>query len=352
MAQRAPTRVQRSAPAEVLASLNLGYNTYTDPTLQTPRQWAAASNVYSGAFGYIQRARFANVVQQGLTSGYISSGNPFLSMKYFAIPGTSNYLLADQTPTNTNAEMWSFDTGNSYAATPRFNPLFNIFSVTGPWSREILQNIVYEMNGFIKQTGRNANAATIERWGLDAPDVSPQVVISSGSSQAITNIQRSNGTVTVTLAGALTVPGGNGIGMVNVTVSSGDTSFVGTFVVLAGSGTATLTWTQAGQNTSLLTPTGTVNTNITKSVGRSYSYAWENANKNHVGPPSPVTQYIQYNAQNGAIQLIEQGTISTSSPSTTVVTGVGTNFTSAWVGRSIWANSAGAFGALILSVQS
>lgn len=409
MAQRAPTRVQQSAPAEVLASLNLGVNGYTDPTLTNPRQWSGAQNVYSGAFGFVQRARFANIlftagsstpitistisgltnftatittttphgfsVGQGITiagnpisqynatwqvqsvtsstifviglSSLLGSasggtvtgsgtGSPFTTLKFYSIPGLSNYLISDVA-----GRMWSADSGNSYALTQRLNPYVDPGGggssvLNGPWGREALQNILYEMNGQVKQAGRGANAAIIEGFGLDAPDVSPQVVISAGTSQTITNIQRSNGIVTVTLAAALTVPGGDGIGMVNVTITSGDTSFSGTFLELSGSGTTTLTWAQLGQNTALLTPTGTVNVSITKSVGRSYAYAWENANKNHVGAPSPVTQFIQYNAQNGAIQLIEQGTVSYTGGST--FTGTGTAFTSAWVGRSIWVN--------------
>jgi hypothetical protein len=353
MPQRSPTRVQQSAPAEVLASLNLGLNTYTDPVLQNPRQWAAASNVFSGAFGFVQRARFANVVTSA-TAGYIPQLNPFTTFKFFSLPGLSNYLLADNTDNLGGGHLWSFDTGSSYAATARSTAFLiqNASLYTGPWSREVLQNIVYEMNGQVKQSGRNANAATIENMGINAPDVSPQVVISAGSSQTISNIQRSNGTVTATLGGALTVPGGNGIGMVNVTVSSGDTSFAGTFVVLTGSGTTTLTWAQQGQNTALLTPTGTVNTNITKSVGRSYAYAWENANKNHVGAPSPVTQFIQYTAQNGAIQLIEQGLIASfSGAGNRTITGSGTAFTSAWVGQAIWMVGLGFVG-FVGSVQS
>lgn len=433
MAQRTPARAQQSAPAEVLASLNLGYNGYTDPTLTNPRQWVAGNNAFSGAFGYVQRARFANVVTPGpaaiaiqanpvgasyvtgtatintitphgfsvgqrvnitgvldsglningfdgafvivsvptstsftyaLNNGTIAQtggggiayvafpaqGTVFTTLKFFALPGTSNYLLGDS-----NGKLFSFDSNNSYLPTIRLNPYVDPYgvgssSLAGPWSRDVLQNIVYEMNGQVKQAGRGSNAAIVEGMGINAPDVSPQVVISAGTSQSITNIQRSNGTVTATLGGALTVPGGNGIGMVNVVVTSGDTSFAGTFVVLTGSGTATLTWTQSGQNTAVVTPTGTVNTNITKSIGRSYAYAWENANKSHVSAPSPVSQFIQYASQNGVIQCIEQGTVSTSG---TIVTGTGTAFSQAWVGQYIWiAGGSGLAVKQIVSVQS
>jgi len=70
-------------------------------------------------------------------------------------------------------------------------------------------------------------------------------VTSLGVTQAITSISRAGGMVTVTLNSALTVPGGNGVGAVLVTGVS-DPSFDGTFVVLTGSGTTMLTWTQAG----------------------------------------------------------------------------------------------------------
>jgi len=448
MPQKSPIRAQQSAPAEILSSLNLGVNDYTDPTLQTPRQWAVGQNAYSGAFGYVQRARFANIVKytngasysiqsistvasalasytsisittaaantatvgqfiqisgvpipgynglfvvngtfplaniitclapgsfslapsaSGIVTVPAATGLPFTTLKYFAIPGLSNYLLGDL-----GGFLLSYDSGNSYAQTFRINPYVDplgagVASLNGPWSREVLQNIIYEMNGQVKQAGRLANGSGvtmpfvgatsttfIEGFGLDAPDVSPQVVITSGTTQNITSITRLNGTVTVTLSAALTVPGGNGIGMVNVVGETNDPTFNGTFLVLTGSGTVTLTWAQQGQNT---TPTaaGAVNTSITKSVGRGYAYAWENANKSHVGAPSPATQFILYTAQNGQIQLIEQGTIGMMNNSN-VVTGTGTSFTSAWVGRSIYMAGASGFSSVmfarIIAVQS
>jgi DNA-binding beta-propeller fold protein YncE len=55
--------------------------------------------------------------------------------------------------------------------------------------------------------------------------------------------------VTVTLANPLTIPGGNGSGVVTISGVT-DASFDGTFVVTAGSGTTTLMWAQAGANSS------------------------------------------------------------------------------------------------------
>lgn len=341
MPQVPPTRA--AAPAEILSPLNQGINLYTDPTQTNWKMWSASSNVYSGMYGYLARARWANIVTSS-TNGYTASGLNFTTLKFFAIPGLANYLLGDN-----NGKLWSFNSSTSYSATQRLNPYIDpsgvgSASLNGPWSREILQNIAYEMNGQVKQAGRGANAATIEGFGLDAPDASPQVVISAGATQNISAIARLNGVVTVTLASALTVPGGNGIGMVNVT-GVGDTSFNGTFIVVSGSGTTTLTWNQAGQN---VTPaaSGAVNVSILKAVGRSYAWAWENANKIHVSAPSPSTQFIAYSTQNGAIQLIEPGTVTTNSLSTTV-TGTGTQFTAAWIGRHLWVAGGGDAGRVV-----
>jgi hypothetical protein len=282
--------------------------------------------------------------------GYFPQGTSFTTLKYYSAPTLSSYLMADN-----NGKLFSFDSGANYAMHPRINSARDptgagSSTLNGPWSRETLQNILYEMNGQVKQSGRGANAATVENWGLDAPDATPQIVISAGSSVNITNIQRTNGTVTVTTAVALTVPGGNGIGMINVNITTGDTTFAGSYVVLTGSGTTTLTFAQLGQNTALLTPTGTVDVNITKSIGRSYAWAWENANKPHVSAPSPSSQYVLYNGQNGVIQCIQQGTAQVVLGSANVV-GVGTAFTSAWVGRNLYIRGTQQFGP-IASVQS
>ena len=327
--QRASTK--QPAPAEIINNLSQGLNLYTDVTLCSPKMWFGASNVYSGPFGYVQRARMANVAPVV---------NPPLSMKFFALPGLSNYLLYDPAISGVDGLLYSLDSGASYVATQRFNPYIDptgagSIQLLGPWSREVLQNIVYEMNGRAKMAGRLANAATIESWGLDTPDASPQVVITSGASVTISSITRLNGVVTAVVSPALTVPAGNGIGMVNVVGTTTDPSFEGTFILVSGNGTTTLTWNQPGFNSSPAA-SGTVTTEITKSTGRSYAWAWENANKFHISAPSPSTQYVLYQAQQAqGINCVEQGTIQvfTGNP---VVTGTGTLFSAAWIGRSLW----------------
>jgi hypothetical protein len=335
MAQRPPTR--QSAPAEILAQLNGGYDGYTDPTIAPFTRWSDAHNVFSGAFGYIERCRFASIV-----SFTPPTGLPFKSLKYYAISGTGAYLLADLA-----GKLFSYDTGANYAQTQRINPYVDpagtgSSQLVGPFSREIIENIAYEMNGQVKFAGRLANAATIEGFGLDAPDATPQVQLNAGVSSTITSITRANGVVTATVTPAFFPPPSSDPTLFNVTGVT-DGSFNGTFMTVTSGGT-TVKWNQLGQNAT--SSGGTVNSSITKTIGRSYAYAWENANKAHVGAPGPATQYIQYNVQSGVVTLVEVGSISFSTGSTAVV-GQATQFTSAWVGRSLWVVGFGVLGRVL-----
>jgi hypothetical protein len=315
--------------------------TYTITSVTAFTFTVNANVVFSGAIAGTGGAATVSA------SGAFNQGTQVTSLKFFSTPTTSNYLLYD-----TNGRLFSLDSGNVYMGTERFNLTVDprgkgSSQLNGPWSREILENIVYEMNGQVKQTGRNANAATVESWGLNAPDVSPAVTVSGGSSVSITAITRLNGIVTVTTGSALTVPGGNNVGFFNIAGVT-DTSFSGTFVVLTGSGTTSLTYAQTGQNVS--SSGGNATTQITKSIGRSYAYAWENANKVHISAPSPATQYFQYTNQTAIINCIEQGTVTFND--TVVVTGTNSSFTQSWVGQYLWAaTNPGNFG-LIVSVQS
>ena len=82
-------------------------------------------------------------------------------------------------------------------------------------------------------------------WAQTLPDAaSTGGSATVGSAVPITSIARSSGKVTATLGVALTVPGGNGTGMVTVS-GVADAGFDGNFVVTSGSGTRTLTWSQA-----------------------------------------------------------------------------------------------------------
>src|SRR5262249_7622481 len=139
--------------------------------------------------------------------------------------------------------------------------------------------------------------------------------------------KRSNGVVTIQTTAAHNFTVGQ---LVNIAVTS-DSSFNGTFTVATVPDSTHFTYSQFGQNIGTgIAGGGTADSNITKSVGRSYAWAWENtktingSNFSHVGAPSPSTQFIAYSAQNGQIQLIEPGTVTTNG--TTAVVGVGTAF--------------------------
>lgn len=347
MPQRPNTK--QSAPAETLSGFNQGINLYTDPSMTNWKMWANASQVFSGPFGFVQRARFANVITTAET------GSPsFTTLKFFAIPGLSNYLLGD-----INGKLFSFDEGTNYSFVQRINAYVDPTGVnpggvmSGPWSREVLQNIVYEMNGQVKQAGRTANALIVEGWGLDTPDSSPQVALMAGTSFNLTQIFRGFGGVNARISGNFVSMFSVGS---NVNVSGvSDPSFNGTFTLTAvnynsGLNVTIFNWDQAGLDTSPITNSGTIDTgNVTKAVGRSYAWAWENANKFHVGAPSPSTQFVAYNNQTGTVSMIEVGTVAMSG--TTTVTGTGTAFSAAWVGRNLYVDSVGASGRIV-SVQS
>jgi hypothetical protein len=338
MPQSAPKK--QGAPAELLTGLSGGYDGYTVPTEAPWKRWASAVNIYSGAFNYIQRCRFANVI-----SPAIPTGLPFTTLKYFALPGLSAYLMAD-----VGGLLYSYDTGAAYAVTQRINPHVDVNGVgnsllNGPWSRESLGNILYEMNGQVKQSGRLANAATVESFGLDSPDASPQVTLNLGGPNPLTGLTRLNGIVTATSTVPFSIPAP----IINIANVS-DPSFDGSFTISASLGAGTIQWVQLGQDTTVISGFGTWDFGMTKAVGRSYCFAWENANTTHVGAPSPVTQYILYQDQWGTITCKEVGTISVTAGGGTV-TGVGTQFTAAWVGRKIMGNISSVIGR-VASVSS
>src|SRR6266436_3092878 len=102
MAQKPQAR-RDFPPAEILAGLSGGLDTYTTPTQAPWQRWLASNNVFSGAFGFVQRARWANVVTN-TQPGYFPSGSPFTSLRYYALPDNGSFLIAD-----TGGKLWSFN---------------------------------------------------------------------------------------------------------------------------------------------------------------------------------------------------------------------------------------------------
>jgi hypothetical protein len=91
--------------------------------------------------------------------------------------------------------------------------------------------------------------------------------------------------------------------------------------------------------------------NITKVIGRSYSYAWENANTGQVSAPSPATNFVPETGQLNTIDCIEAGTVTTTVTSQTVAVGGGGLVSAAWVNRHLWVLNIGDAG-LITAVNT
>src|SRR5215472_2229756 len=180
--------VKQEYPVSVnqFTTFGLGFNGYTNPAALDPRFWAASSNVYSGPFGTIRKARSAKVVIDGTTTGTTSHGLAYVSLYAAKDPTTGHFLLGDTYVNNSgtmNVVQYAFNPSSSYAATTRTNSMFGGVgdAIQRPWMRTTIQNIVWEMNGLIKQNGRGTLYSTIENFGLDAPDTSPSVAVSAGA---------------------------------------------------------------------------------------------------------------------------------------------------------------------------
>lgn len=368
-----------------LDGLVAGYNGYTSPDLLSPQFWAAASNVYAGQFGTIRRARWAPVLNNTAT-GFTANGNRIVSMFSFTdIPNNVTWLLFENNDgVVASGPRWLAQYPlNPYSwiggPSVQVNPLTTIYEVlantfplaplgnaiyNGPFSRVMLNNVIFEANGLYRGKILVGTAVAIgnkpisELWGIDAPDVSPAITILSGSTATIaaapTGAVRGNNvaTITTTAPHGLTIGSQFYLGISGVT----DTSFntvAGASAFCTITSATTLTYQSLGP--AATSGSGTVTIGITKTVGRSYAYAWENMNTGHVSAPSPASQYVKYASQEGSVDLVETGTVSVASGSTSV-TGTGTSFTSAWIGRYLWMETlvggSGYTKAIVASVQS
>jgi hypothetical protein len=62
-----------------------------------------------------------------------------------------------------NNKQFTFNIGSSYAASQRFNPYVDpsgtgVAAMAGPWMRESMRSVLYEVNGLVKQTARGCNS--------------------------------------------------------------------------------------------------------------------------------------------------------------------------------------------------
>jgi len=387
---------RRRAPAEfeqtqnetgprvlTLDSLVGGYNGYTSPDLLTPQFWAASSQVYAGQFGTIRRARWAPFFNS-TASGFTANGNRIISMYSFLDPtgfGSPATLVNRVLFDNNDDAFWPrwicnnpLSISGMVAATlvqpldevwDRFNGQspsadfpFALSVLNGPWMRTRIGNAIYETNGqFRSKTVPNtlAEASPLFMfWGLDAPDVSPSITLVAGSTATIqaapTGAIRANNIVTITTTAPLPAGMVTGVyvGISGVTDTTFNTA-AGVAVQITKTGASTFTFVQVGP--AATSGAGTVTLGITKTVGRSYQWAWEADVNGETSAPSPASQFVKYASQTGTIDLVEVGTVTVVNGNATV-TGVGTAFTSAWIGRAIWVEGSAFTGNYISAVAS
>lgn len=346
------TQGQLGTQTVTLNGLTGGYNNYTNPELLSPQQWAFPSaNIFSGLHGAVRRARWAqilNAAKLNVNFNGFATGTVITDIYGFAPPGApdsfillnngfTNYVPGSLSNNNSPYLYFRYSSNNVSAAFLQFS-LNNSSTTNGPYMRFAgTANMIFQTNGQVRFKLVYDSLDIVfdaELWGIDAPDVSPSIALSAGQSVTTSAISRTSGIVTYTATGALGsdyVPGA-WVVIAGVTDASYN-SPAGTAFQILTAATPSFTYAQTGVNSS--SSGGTAKIGITKTVGRSYQYAWENANTGHVSAPSPASQYVAYSNQVGTIDCIESGTVSMTSGLPNV-TGTNTNFTSAWIGRYIW----------------
>jgi hypothetical protein len=339
--RRAPQefeQTQNEAGPRVLTldSLVGGYNGYTSPDLLTPQFWAASSQVYAGQFGTIRRARWAPVINTS-TSGLTPTVTRYVSLFGYAPNGISPFVLVEQA-VSTLPGQWTY--GGAWVYPPINYFSFGTATIPSMWLG--FQSFILRTNGVVRQKFL-FGTPVFELWGLDAPDVAPAITLNAGTTGSIvaaTGAVRANNIVTITLTAPLPanfIPGAyvNISGVADTTFNSA----AGVAFQILTTATPSFTYAQVGPPST--SGSGTATVQITKTIGRSYQFEWENSVTAHVSAPSPASQYVKYTNQTGTIDCVEVGTVSTIALSN-VVTGVGTAFTPAWIGRSIWIEGDGA----------
>lgn len=348
------TQGQLGTQTLTLSGLTGGLNNYTSPELLSPQFWAAAANIYSGQHGNIRRARWApvyNAAALNLHNTNYANGSIIQDIFSFSPQGaTFPFLIIDNFNTSIQQYPWTVVEFGRNNNVPIGVQLYfpTAANKLGPYMRlASTPALVLQTNGLIRTKlffYSPSPSFQWQFWGLDAPDASPQIVLSAGSSATIINTGAARTSNVATLTASAALPANFVVGnWVNVTLT-GDTSFntaAGTAVQLTAVATPNFSYVNIGPDVAAASTGGTATIQITKTVGRSYQYAWENVFTGHVGAPSPASQYVAYSNQTGTINCVQPGTVATSIGSTTIV-GTGTSFTSAWIGRVLWIDQGGA----------
>jgi hypothetical protein len=341
------TKQQLGTETLTISGLTGGYNGYTNPELLSPQFWASPSaNVYSGLHGAVRRARWAPLLNS-TTSGYAATSVRMTSMFGVYFPTQNPWLFFD-----TNGQIWWLNglsgtpvakiaTQTNTAGAFYANYYLPAWNLAGPFMRVgVNAAMVLEANGLARtKIFLQNNVPILELLGIDAPDSSPQIVLSAGASITLGNPAAARGsnfaTVTAT-AGPLPVLFATG-NFANVTVT-GDTSFntpAGQSSLIRNVLFSAFDYQNTGPDIGSSGTGGSATVQITKTTGRSYQWAWENANTGHVSAPSPASQYVAYNNQVGTINCVQPGTVAHSIGSS-LITGTATSFSQAWVGRSLY----------------
>jgi hypothetical protein len=361
--RRAPAEfeaTQSNAGPQVvtLDSLVGGYNGYTSPDLLSPQFWAGSSNVYAGQFGTIRRARWAPIAN---SAGIGVTGTLIRTMTSLYGPNFDHpYILFDNgVGPNPPFYLFQYDTGLVTAfifsiGTFPYYPAVGAW--LGPYMRLYLNPaLLLQANGqtrskFLIMTG--PTSFTLEYWGIDAPNTAVQVTLSAGTTGnivAATGAARLSNIVTITATAALpaNVVPGNYVNIAGVTDTTFDSAAGTAYQILSVAG-LTFTYAQIGPNAT--SGGGTFSVEITKTIGRSYQWAWENVNSTQKSAPSPASQFVLYTNQTGLIDCIQPGTVAFTAGSAGVV-GTNTQFNQSMVGKWLWANGYTFAGGLGLTNQ-
>ncbi|HUJ41302.1 MAG TPA: FG-GAP-like repeat-containing protein [Candidatus Acidoferrales bacterium] len=228
-----------------------------DGSFQSPQSFAAGTNpvaVAAATFRSSSTAVDLAVVDQGANSVQILLGNgdgTFQNPVGYPVGAAPSGLVVgdfnsdghlDIAVTNTNDDSISILLGNGDGT---FQPAATVPLATGEGPVGII----------------SAN--------FGGPPAAATSSSSCAALQTITNISRTAGIVTATLSSPLTVPGGNGVGLVTV-AGVMDSSFDGTFTVTSGSGSTTLTWAQPGADAASSAGSATVGSAVSiTSIARS-----------------------------------------------------------------------------------
>lgn len=346
------TQQQKGTQTVTLSSLTGGFNDYTNPELLSPQFWAFPSaQVYSGLHGTIRRARWAPVAN---TSFFGTTGTRITSMYSFdPVEATFPFVVMENgnltNPLPGAGPIQILQYGNNTSAAFTSIPTIPVSLLLGPYMRfSPTPAMILQTNGLArsKMFYEGGDDFSWNFWGIDAPDASPEIFLSAGSLATINSGFASRTSNIATLTANSALPGNFVVGnWVNV-VLTGDTSFntpAGVAFQLTNVATPNFSYANIGPNVSGSSTGGTATVQITKTVGRSYQYAWEDFDTGHVSAPSPASQYVAYSNQTGTIDCVQPGTVTTVHGSA-VINGTNTFFTSAWIGRQMWVESAGNIG--------